>query len=117
MSTRAVGDRYERLAAQFLQTLGYRILAANVVCRGGELDLVCDDAGTKVFVEVRARRSARYGAPEETVRATKQNRVVHAARQWLARNGGEDQACRFDVIAITVDDGLIAHYKDAFEVR
>jgi putative endonuclease len=116
MSTRAVGDRYERLAARFLENKGYRLLAANVVCRGGELDLVCDDAGTKVFVEVRARASSRFGGPEETVRAVKQRRVIHAARQWLARNGGEEQACRFDVIAITVEDGAIEHYVDAFGV-
>ena len=115
MSTRAVGGRYERLAAQFLQEQGFRILATNVVCRGGELDLVCDDAGTLVFVEVRSRAVSTYGAPEETVQRTKQRRVVHAARQWLARNGGEEQACRFDVIAITVEDGTIVHYKDAFD--
>jgi putative endonuclease len=115
MSTRAVGDRYERLAAQFLESQGFRIVAANVVFRGGELDLVCDDAGTIVFVEVRSRSVARFGAPEETVGAVKQRRVVHAARQWLARNGGEEQACRFDVIAITVEDGTIAHYRDAFD--
>jgi len=115
MSTRAVGSRYERLAAQYLSRQGFRILASNVLFKGGELDLVCDDGGTIVFVEVRARSVGKYGSPEETVRAVKQRRVVHAARQWLARNGGEDQPCRFDVVAITVEDGTIAHYRDAFD--
>ncbi|SRR5258706_14958061 len=110
--SRAAGAAAEALVAEWLRARGWRILARNFTCKGGELDLVCDEAGTVVFVEVRARRSADYGAPEETVGAVKRKRVVLAARHWLARHGGEDRACRFDVIA--VEDGRITHLPDAF---
>jgi putative endonuclease len=113
--SRAAGSRFERLAAQHLTRAGFRVLASNYTCRGGELDLVCDDAGTLVFVEVRARTRATYGTPGETVRATKQRRVIHAARHYLATHHLDEVACRFDVIAITVEDGAIEHFKNAFE--
>ena len=113
--SRAAGTRFERLAAQFLQRAGFRVLRTNYTCRGGELDLVCDDAGTLVFVEVRMRASDRHGTPGETVGATKQRRVIHAARHYLATHELDDVPCRFDVIAITVEDERIEHFRDAFQ--
>jgi putative endonuclease len=113
-SSRAIGAEAERRAAEFLRRRGFVVLAANYTCKGGELDLVCDDGGTVVFVEVRARRGAEFGAPEETISALKRRRVVLAARHWLARNGGEARACRFDVVAIEGD--AIRHLPDAFGV-
>jgi putative endonuclease len=111
--SRAAGAEAEALVADWLRARGWRILARNFTCKGGELDLVCDDAGTVVFVEVRARRSADYGAPEETIGAVKRKRIVLAARHWLVRHGGESRACRFDVIA--VENGAIRHLPDAFD--
>ena len=113
--SRAVGGRYERLAAEHLTRIGFRVLARNYTCRGGELDLVCDDGGTLVFVEVRARASASHGAPEETVGALKQRRLVLAAQHYLAKHDLEEAACRFDVVAITVEDGRVEHVRDAFD--
>jgi putative endonuclease len=112
--SRAAGARWERLAAQFLVENGFTIVATNWTCRGGELDLVCDHRGTTVFVEVRSRKSASHGTPGETVGGLKQRRLIHAARMWLAANGGEDRACRFDVVAITVEDGTVEHFENAF---
>src|SRR4051794_26489724 len=111
--SRALGAAAEARAAQFLQQKGYRIVARNWTCRGGEIDLICDHAGTLVFVEVRARANARHGAPVETVRDLKRSRIVRAASLYLASRGGPDVACRFDVIAITGEE-LIEHYEDAF---
>ena len=111
---RAVGAQFETLVAKWLRSRGWRVLDRNFTCKGGELDLVCDDAGTTVFVEVRARANARYGTPAETVGAIKRQRLVLAARHWLHRHGGEDHACRFDVVA--VEDGTITHLADAFDV-
>ena len=78
------------------------------------LDLVCDDHGTLVFVEVRARRDDMHGAPEETIDGAKQGRIVRAARDYLMRIGDDERACRFDVIAIEGDE--LRHIPDAFEV-
>jgi putative endonuclease len=110
--SRALGAAAEARAAQFLQRKGYQIVDRNWCCRGGEIDLVCDDRGTLVFVEVRARADARYGAPVETVRDLKRRRLVHAAQQYLLARRHGDVACRFDVVAIVGD--VVEHYEDAF---
>src|SRR6476659_4077881 len=101
--SRAAGQRAERLAADHLRSLGLRLVETNYTCKGGEIDLVCEDGDTLVFVEVRARSSASFGAPEETVRAVKQRRLIHAARHYLTTRRCEDRACRFDVVAVEGD--------------
>ncbi len=111
--SRAAGALAEQLAAEYLARRGFTILERNFNCKGGELDLVCDDAGTLVFVEVRSRRSADYGTPEETISVTKRRRIVHAARVWLLARNADDRACRFDVIA--VEHGAIRHLENAFD--
>ena len=110
--SRALGAQAEARAAQLLQRKGYRIVARNWCCRGGELDLVCDDRGTLVFVEVRARASADHGTPFETVGDVKRRRLVHAARMYLATRVEGEVACRFDVVAIMGD--AVEHLEDAF---
>ena len=97
---RARGARIERLAAEWLTARGLRLIASNQQFKGGELDLVMGDGETLVFVEVRHRASVRYGHPLETVIASKQRRLVHAARFYLARNR-LSCPCRFDVLAVT----------------
>jgi putative endonuclease len=110
--SRAIGDEAEARAAQYLQKKGYRIVARNWCCRGGELDLVCDDKGTLVFVEVRARKDDRHGAAVETVRDLKRRRLIHAAQQYLVKHALDDRPCRFDVVAVTGE--AVEHYEDAF---
>ena len=110
--SRAVGEAYERLAAEYLIARGFQLLEKNFTCKGGELDLVCDDAGTLVCVEVRARKSADHGAPEETIGATKRRRLILAARNYLMRLEREPP-CRFDVVAI--EGATLRHWRDAFD--
>src|SRR3954447_24706660 len=111
--SRALGAAAEARAARFLQQKGYRVVARNWTCRGGEIDLVCEHRDTLVFVEVRARADDRHGAPVETVRDLKRSRLVRAAEHYLMRREGAEMACRFDVVALTGDE-LIEHYEDAF---
>jgi putative endonuclease len=110
--SREAGYSAEQLAADFLSQRGFRVLERNFTVKGGEIDLVCDDAGTLVFVEVRARRGDDFGAPEETISKTKRRRIVLAARHYLVLRQIEERACRFDVIAIEGDQ--ITHIADAF---
>jgi putative endonuclease len=83
----------------------------------GEVDLVCRDGETTCFVEVRSRAEVEHGAPAETVSRAKALRVVRAARDWLAKNGGEERPIRFDVVAVTLADGAPAfeHFPAAFD--
>lgn len=110
--SRAIGAEAEARAAQFLQRKGYRVVDRNWTCRGGEIDLVCDDGGTLVFVEVRARADDRHGTPLETVVDVKRRRLIRAAELYLAQKELHDRACRFDVVAIT--GTTVEHVEDAF---
>ena len=109
------GRRAEDLAARFLERQGLAVLARNFRCRGGELDLVCREAKTLVFVEVRLRRNAAYGGAAESITTRKQQRVVLAARHYLATHGAAspaDRPCRFDCVLL--DGEKIDWLRDAF---
>lgn len=106
------GHAAEALAARHLERHGLRILARNFRCRGGEIDLVCEDGRTLVFVEVRRRRDARHGGAAESITAAKQARIVLAARHYLA--GGRERPCRFDALLIDGEPARIEWLRDAF---
>lgn len=97
------GKLGEELAAEELRRRGYAILARRYRTRFGEIDIVAQDEGTVVFVEVKARRSDRFGSAAESVTDWKQRRIAAMAMDYLAWVGRLDDPCRFDVVAI---DGL-----------
>lgn len=101
LSTQADGGQAEALAATYLQRRGLRIVERNWRVRGGEIDLICDDRGTLVFVEVRLRRRSDFGGAGASITAAKQRRLILAARHYLA--GKPERPCRFDVLLL---DGL-----------
>lgn len=111
-----VGAAFETRALEFLQRQRLRFVARNVSCRGGEIDLVMRERdGSLVFVEVRARAQRQYGGAAASVGRHKKQRLVHAARYYLAsRASGAsgDCACRFDVIAF--EGGRLVWLRDAF---
>jgi putative endonuclease len=112
-----LGDAGEEAAARHLAALGYRIVARNHRCRLGEVDLVAEAGELLIFVEVRTRTTDRFGAPEETVTARKQARVVRAARDFLARWRGPERGARFDVISVVDEEAgaRLVHLPGAFD--
>jgi putative endonuclease len=118
-----LGRRAEALAASFLEALGFRIVARNWRQYGadaGELDLVADDCGTCVFVEVRSRTGEAQGHPLESITAHKRARVIRAARLYLAAEAPSADGYRFDVVAVTFWEDErppeILHVPNAFEL-
>ena len=109
-SKQAIGAAGENRAADFLAGRGMRIVERNFRVRGGEIDLVCRDGGTVVFVEVRLRSGTGYGGAAASITGVKQARLILAARHWLARHG--ERPCRFDCVLI--QDGTLEWVKDAF---
>lgn len=96
-----VGDAAEAAACTRLEAAGCRILARNVRFREGEIDSVADDGGTLVFVEVRMRRSGRYGGADGSVEPFKRRKLVRAAQHFLLQHYGDGARlppCRFDVV-------------------
>jgi putative endonuclease len=112
------GAAAEELAAQYLQVRGLKILARNMRCKAGELDLVCLDGEVLAIVEVRQRGSAEFGGALSSVTWTKQRKILRAAQFFLRREKQwRNLALRFDVLAIEgLPDGAhrIDWVKDAF---
>ncbi len=106
------GAQAEALAAQFLQRHGLAILARNFRTRHGEIDLIARDGDTLVFVEVRLREHRGFGGAAASVTARKQQRIVTAARAYLARLP-EEPPCRFDAILLDrLDAAAIVWERD-----
>ncbi len=107
-NTLPLGRLGEEAATRHLQRLGYRILARNYRRRFGEVDIVARHRGQLVFIEVKTRRSSRYGSPFEAVDRRKQRQLVLVARDYIARHHLEDEMARFDVVAVTGEaDGRV----------
>ena len=112
-----LGDLGEKAAEELLARSGYRIVARKHRCPRGEVDLVAEQGELLVFVEVRTRASVAFGGPEETVGAGKQQRLVRAARDFLARWRGPPRDLRFDVVAVVdaPDGPRLTHFPGAFD--
>jgi putative endonuclease len=115
---RELGRLGERLAAEHLQRLGFRILARNVRTRHGEIDLIAFDGRALVFAEVKTRRAPRRGPgpagerdPLASLRPRQRVRLRGLAVAWLSRElprsgaGSRPTAetIRFDALGVVVD--------------
>jgi putative endonuclease len=100
-----IGKAGEDLACAELRRRGYAILARRYRSRRGEIDIVARDGDTLVFVEVKARRGASFGAARDAVTWRKRRRLQVVAGDFLARSRLSAVPCRFDVVAVTVSPG------------
>ena len=101
-----LGTRGEKLAARHLRRQGFKVLYRNFRGRqGGEIDLVCRDRDTLVFVEVKTRTREDYGRPLEAVHRDQQRRISRGALAWLRLLGNPDVLFRFDVVEIVIAEG------------
>jgi putative endonuclease len=117
----SLGARGEKLAARHLRREGFKILYRNFRGRqGGEIDLVCRDHDTLVFIEVKTRTREDFGRPMEAVDRAKQRRISLGALAWLRLLGNPDILFRFDVVEIVIPDGdtapCLEHVRDAFQL-
>jgi len=112
------GADAETLAADYLRSQGLSVIARNLRCRAGELDIVCLDGDVLVIVEVRQRRRSDFGGALASVTRRKQLKVIRATRfHWQRDAGWRQRLLRFDVVALQPRaDGsqAIAWIKDAF---
>src|SRR5437667_12275575 len=97
------GARGEKLACRFLRRNGYKVLFRNFRGRsGGEIDVVCRDNDTLVFVEVKTRALDDFGRPISAVDRAKQGRISRGALAWLGVLVNLDILFRFDVVDVIV---------------
>jgi len=112
------GQESELLAEQFLAAKGYRIVERNLRSPLGELDLVAEDHGVLVFIEVKGRATGAFGGALLAVNRRKQAKLVRLAAQYLARHHMSDRPCRFDVVlvqGVPSSGGRIEHLPNAFD--
>ena len=111
---RRFGDHGEDLAAAYLEKNGYRIMARQVrVGRMGELDLICRQGATIVFVEVKTRSSDAFGTPEDAMGQWKRNRFRRSIESWLLSHHLSEAAFRADVVAVDLSrpSPVIRHHQ------
>jgi len=111
-----LGTEGENAAEAHLRKQGFRVIERNWRHGSYELDIICKDKQELVFVEVRTRTSQGMTAPRETISPQKQNKIIKAARLYLAESSW-DGPCRFDVIAIIANDATfeVEHIRHAFD--
>ena len=117
-ATRALGDRGEKAAANLLKSKGYRILGRQVRVPMGEADLVAEAPEDRaiVIVEVKSRMvqmddGARNIAPERSITAHKQRKLITIARHLTRANGWDGRPVRIDVIAVEFENGKVTNVR------
>jgi putative endonuclease len=113
------GKIAEAMAARQLEKRGYKILARNHRTRLGEIDLIAMDGQTLVFIEVKARRSGRFGSAKHAVTPAKQKKISRVALSYLKETNQTDASARFDVVALDAgqDTGHLEIIKNAFDLN
>ncbi|WAM32550.1 YraN family protein [Caldicellulosiruptor naganoensis] len=118
MNKRELGNSGEEKALEFLKKMGYEILHRNFRCRFGEVDIIAKHGDVIVFVEVKTRRSLKFGYPSESVTVTKQRHLKKVAEFFSQRKEAKGYMFRFDVVEVymnakneVIDINLI---QDAF---
>ncbi len=115
-----LGARGEKLAARHLRRRGYKVLYRNFRGRhGGEIDLVCRDRDTLVFVEVKTRTREDFGRPFEAVHRHQQRRISLGALAWLRLLGNPDILFRFDIAEVIIANDSVPRIeviRNAFQL-
>ncbi len=114
-----LGKKGEEIAVKFLKDEGFEIIEQNYRYGKGEIDIIAKDPSDNylAFVEVKTRQNLDYGEPEYAITKNKQRQIRKMAELYLYDKEIEELDCRFDVIAILLEDidkPSIKHYVNAF---
>lgn len=98
-----IGQIGEELTKKYLINNGYHILEKNYKVPFGEIDIIAEKDHCICFVEVKCRKSNKYGLPEEAVTANKKKKIIKVAQLYLKKNAIIDKRTRFDVVSVQFD--------------
>jgi putative endonuclease len=113
--TLTIGNSAEEYANRYLQRQGLTLVEKNYRCKYGEIDLIMKDKSTTVFIEVRYRKSHRFGSGAETVDYHKQRKLLATASHYLQNHtDAAKHPCRFDVISLTTSP---AKSKESYDLQ
>lgn len=102
MHRQQMGTIGERIAKDYLCRKGYQFLGSRIHSRFGEIDLLMEDCGVTVIVEVKLSTSEQFGLPEERVTWKKRQKIL---RTWWSIQKHIPHASRYrlDVVSILVN--------------
>ena len=107
-----IGEFGEDLAVEHFMSNGFEILERNWRHKHWEIDIIAKDGVTTVFVEVKTRKSTKYGLPEEGLTKKKLKTLIAAGAEYLHKHPNWD--IRYDCIAILLQGNLV---KDLLHIR
>lgn len=115
-STNAFGELGERIAARYLEKLGWRIVARRFRSGRRDIDLIAQRDDLIAFVEVKARSGDGFGDPVEAVDHRKRRELTKSAQSWIDRHGRSGESYRFDVMGILLKGRtvFVRHVPGAF---
>ena len=103
MKRRDTGLLGEQIASDFLAERGYHILKTNYRCPHGEIDIIARHQDYLVFIEVRTRRSLKFGSPEESITAAKKQRLIATAWHYHQSLDSPPPLWRIDTVVIELN--------------
>ncbi len=106
-----IGKIMEDFAAQYLKEMGYKVIEQNYRIKQGEIDIICIDNETLVFVEVKYRSSDDYGRAYEYIRPQKISRIKKAAWHYI-QNSKVSLPQTYRIDAVTIDGQEVSYYKN-----
>ncbi len=110
------GRAGEELAAEYLKSQGFKIVDRNYRCRLGEIDIIAEENGVTVFIEVRSRTGISCGNPEESVTYKKGLTLKKLAKRYMQQKYGREVASRIDLVAVMLNSDVLSlrnltHYR------
>lgn len=112
-NNRKIGSLYEKIAVEYLEKRGLKLICRNYRCKFGEIDIIMQDKDYLVFCEVKYRKYSGFGFPLEAVNIKKENKIRNVAKAYIVTNEiPNDAKIRFDCIGILGND--IEWIKNAF---
>lgn len=118
--SKRLGSFGENIAVNYLKNIGYKVLERNFRSSQGEVDIIAEDGGFLVFLEIKNYSFRSFSSPIFAIRKSKRESIIHAARYYLYKKNIRERSCRFDVLTIYWEangERRIELIKDAFRVN
>lgn len=114
MNNREVGADGEAKVVEYLKKKGYLVIEKNYRTRNFEIDIIAKTGNTICFIEVKSRKTSKYGLPREAVTRKKQNQIIKGAMTYIKYKKLKVFSYRFDVVEVFLEESRINHIENAF---
>lgn len=114
MNTTDIGKKGEEISVEYLKNRGYSIIAVNFKAAGGEIDIIAKKDGCIAFVEVKTRKTSKFGYPSEAVDYFKQQKIIRVAKAFIAKYT-DYEVVSFDVCEVYTAERRINYIENAFD--